>query len=228
MSPSGGGRAAYSIVTNQPFAKQESPATGAGARHRNLVRRDRRRRVRPGARACSRTRSTARSACTRTTAASCRSLPRATMCASFCRWSARRSAGRPCRRGPRRRRLYGGPGLVGALLVGRDGRALAGLGARTAGDRRPPHGRPSAGAAARSGPARAAVRRAAGLGRTFDADRGRGDRALRAARRHARRCGRRGLRQDRQADGSAVSRRPGARRGSPSRAGRACSASRGR
>src|SRR5205814_10651438 len=55
-------------------------------------------------------------------------------------------------------------------------RALAGVGAGGAGDRRASHGRSPAGAAARSRSAAAAVHRVARVGWAFDVDRSRRDR----------------------------------------------------
>ena len=103
-----------------------------------------------------------------------------------------------------------GPGLVGALLVGAGvARSLAWA-----------LDKPAIGVHHMEGhllaplmeddPPEAAVRGAAGLRRPHAAGRGRGHRPLPAARRNPRRRGRRGLRQDRQADGPAVSGRPAA------------------
>ena len=87
------------------------------------------------------------------------------------------SVARPRRRGLHRR---SGPGR--GPDGGRRGRPRPGLGAGRAGDRRPPHGRPPAGAAARAGSAGAAVRGPAGVRRPYPAGRGGRGRPLPAAR----------------------------------------------
>ena len=95
------------------------PALHARPRHRNLLRRNRPRRLRHGAGACSRTRSTRRWRCTRSTAASCPSSPPAITSGASCR-SRNASWPRPARRSPisTASRTREGPGLAGALLVG--------------------------------------------------------------------------------------------------------------
>ena len=133
--------------------------------------------------------------------------------------AARRAAGRagaPRRPGSALADLDGiaytqGPGLAGALLVGASvATAMAyALSIRTI-PRAPPRRPPAVAAAERAG-ARVPVRRAARLGRPQPALRRRGRRPLSAARRHARRRGRRGVRQDRENARPAVSRRPCAR-----------------
>ena len=104
-----------------------------------------------------------------------------------------------------------GPGLAGALLVGASvASALAyALGKPAIGVHHleghllsPLLVRPASGLS---------LRRAAGFRRPQPAVRSRGRRALPAARRHAGRCGRRGLRQDGEAAGPALSGRAGAR-----------------
>ena len=110
---------------------------------------------------------------------------------------------------PARRRLHGRTGPDRRAARGRIVRALAGVGARGSGYRRASHGRPSARAASRSRSSGTAVRGAAGIRRTFDVDRSGGHRRLSTARRHARRCGRRSLRQNREIDGTSIPRRTG-------------------
>ncbi len=156
----------------------------------------------------SRTRCIRRWRCTRPTAASCPSSLRATTFGASCRW---RSA---CSRRPGSTLadLDGiaytqGPGLAGALLVGASVANALGYAL----------GKPVIGVHHLEGhllsplladpQARVSVRRAARFRRAQPALRGRGRRPLSAARRHAGRCGRRGLRQDGEAPRPALSRR---------------------
>ena len=108
-------------------------------------------------------------------------------------------------------------------------RPRPGLGAGHPGDRRAPHGRPPAGARCwRTRPAGAALRGPAGLRRPHPAGRGRRHRPLPPARRDPGRRRRRGLRQDRQAHGPALSRRARSWPRWPKAAARRASSSRAR
>ena len=205
--------------------------------HRILVRRNRRRPrgVRPGpsGRACSRRRCTARSRCTRSTAAWCPNWRRATTSGASCRCARQVLAEAGATLGAIDVVAYTrGPGLAGALLVGAGVACALGRGARQAGARRAPPRRPPAVAVPVGRSAGLPVRRAAGLRRPHAADAGRRRRPLRAARRDHRRCRRRSLRQVGQAARPRLSGRPGAgaagrvrRRRAPSRCrGRCCTA----
>ncbi len=129
---------------------------------------------------------------------------------------------------PRWRGLHRRSGPGRGAAGGRRGGALAGLGAGGAGDRRPPHGRPPAGAADGGRPACRAVRGPAGVRRAYPTGGGGRHRQLPAAGRDPGRCRRRGLRQDRQADGPALSRRTAAGQAGRRAARPACTSSPGR
>ena len=114
-------------------------------------------------------------------------------------------------RGPRRGRLHRRAGARRRAAGRRQRRGQPGLRARSAGDRRASSGGAPALAAARGEPARLSIHRAAGLRRAHAAHARDRRGPIRAARRNPGRCRGRGVRQDRQAARSALSRRIGAR-----------------
>ena len=121
----------------------------------------------------------------------------------------------------------GGPGLIGGVMVGVMTAKATGLRARQAVPRHQSSRRPCAvGAAHRAG--RLSLPAAAGLGRPLPAPDGARPGRLHAARHHHRRCGRRMLRQDRQASGPGLSRRAGGRAAGARTAIRSASPCRGR
>ena len=133
---------------------------------RDLLRRDRRRRRARARRSC-RASWPPRPSCTRPTAAWCPRWPPATTWARSTRWSTRRST-RPALALGRRRARWpspSGPGLIGALLVGRGHGQGPGLRRGQApGDGRPPP-RPHRRRLAGAGGARPALREPGRLGR---------------------------------------------------------------
>ena len=191
----------------------------ARPRHRNLLRRNRRRASTTADRGLARARAALAGGDARaSTAASCPSSRRATTSGGSCPLPGAYSRTRT-----RARDLDGiaytrGPGLAGALLVGASiAHALAYA-----------LGKPVVGVHHMEGhllsplladaAAGVSVRRAARFGRPQPAVRGRGRRALSAARRHPGRCCRRSVRQDGKAARTGLPRRAGAR---PAGGGRA-------
>ena len=183
----------------------------ARPRHRNLLRRNGRGRLRhgPGTRRA-RASLAGRDArgVRRRRARAGVARPRAARRAAGC---AGAPGGRDRHGGPGRHRLHAGPGARRRAAGGRQRGHGDGVRAFDPDDSRAPPRRPPAVAAAERAGARVPVRRAARLGRPQPALRRRGRRPLSAARRHARRRGGRGVRQDRENARPAVSRRPCAR-----------------